>query len=273
MIPYITRRHQLTEQMQQNQQQMSQSLNMPSTNVLIPLKLAYINTNLTNLASSSSISNASVMSMVPAPGGAGLGSVDVVDSSSPSSSRFIEIYSPISQRNSSLFYDTAGGMMMMSQSYLTSSSSPPPSQSLSSSLSASPAAAHYNGVGSSANTAHAHMHTQSSAQRHLLLPAKNFSYFSLRFSDLSTAMYWLNRITTIVEKLSVQAIQETNQLFQMANKTHSFNLKHLGWLDEQVIANPLSTSMQQITQSLSFGNAQSNLNNLKVVECFYFNPS
>lgn len=172
------------------------------------------------------------------------------------SSRFIEIYSPISNQRNSL----CDAMMTstISQSYLTSSSSP---HSLSS-MSASPANQANNSTAASNGGFQQHQNHHRH-HRQPLLPAKYFNYYCLRFSDLSTAVYWLNRISALIEKLTVQAIQETNQLFQMVNKTHSFNLKYLGWLDEQVVANG-SATMQQFTQSLSFGNSQFNFSQLKV---------
>jgi len=98
----------------------------------------------------------------------------------------------------------------------------------------------------------------------------SLSYFCLKFADPQTAKIWLNKINTIIEKLTAIAIQETNQLFQMLNKTHNFHLKYLGWVNEQVlINNPSNIQMQQqlstnssISSSLSSNNAATT-NNIK----------
>ncbi len=63
------------------------------------------------------------------------------------------------------------------------------------------------------------------------------NYFSLRFADQQAAKYWLDKFYSIIQAQSVQLVNETNQVFQMLNKTHTIQLKHVGWLSEQIIVN------------------------------------
>lgn len=98
----------------------------------------------------------------------------------------------------------------------------------------------------------------------------SLSYFCLKFGDPQSAKLWLNKIYSIIEKLTTQAIQETNQLFQMLNKTHTFHLKYLGWVNEQVLINNMQqhsmSNNSSISSSLSSNNAATSnslANNLK----------
>ena len=100
--------------------------------------------------------------------------------------------------------------------------------------------------------------------------SKNSNYFSLKFIDQTTARSWISKLQLVIDKLSIQVIVETNQLFNMLNKTHSFQLKHLGWLSEQVISlpNQLSTA-----SSLSSSLSNNNNANLKHLPQFHSKPT
>ena len=78
--------------------------------------------------------------------------------------------------------------------------------------------------------------------------------FSIKFEDQVTARQWLYKLHGLIEKLSHQVVQETNQLFQMLNKTHSFHLKYVGWLCEQILA--LGGGVNQIPNSVSHQSQQ-----------------
>jgi hypothetical protein len=114
----------------------------------------------------------------------------------------------------------------------------------------------------------------NSAAASLNTKTNSLSYFCLKFGDPQSAKLWLNKIYSIVEKLTALAIQETNQLFQMLNKTHTFHLKYLGWVNEQVLINNMQQQQQNsmsnnssISSSLSSNNnaatGNSSANNLK----------
>lgn len=65
--------------------------------------------------------------------------------------------------------------------------------------------------------------------------SKSLSHITLRFSDSAQVQIWTSKIYSLMEKLNIQALQETNQLFHLINKTSSFHLKYLGWLNEHVL--------------------------------------
>lgn len=221
-MPYFARR----------QQQIEQQQHQSSNTILIPLKLAYINTNL----------HASV--------------------STDANSRFIEIYAPINQRNS--LCDTTVSYLTSSSPHSSLSGSPAILGGVNSSGSGSGSGG---GGGGMAQNGGTNGYASTTNQPGHFLIGKNFNYYNFKFgADLSTGMYWLNRINAIVEKLTMQAISETNQLFHMVNKTHSFSLKYLGWLDEQQLS---YGNNNQMSQSMSFG--QSNFNMLKVECKLYLN--
>ena len=84
------------------------------------------------------------------------------------------------------------------------------------------------------------------------------NYFSLRFADQQAAKYWLDKFYSIIQVQSVQLVNETNQIFQMLNKTHTIQLKHVGWLSEQIIVN---NSVMNQTNNLNIPTANNNNNN------------
>lgn len=66
-------------------------------------------------------------------------------------------------------------------------------------------------------------------------PNNQLNYFCFKFSDLKIAKLWLGKFYTIVISQNSHVIQEMNQMFQMLNRGNNIHLKHLGWLNEQVI--------------------------------------
>jgi hypothetical protein len=194
VMPYFARRQQLIELQQHSQLAQSQPLNT----VIIPLKLAYVNSNLSSSSSSCDGSNY----------------------------KFIEIFTPINQRNSC---DTT-----TSHSFLSNLTSSSPH----SSVSASPAVGTTNGGGG------------TSSQTHLL--SKNFNYVNFKFNEQSIALSWLNRVNSIIEKLATQAIQETNQLFHMVNKTHSFQLQQ----QPPILSSSFNQNHQLVYSNLSLLKSQ-----------------
>lgn len=81
------------------------------------------------------------------------------------------------------------------------------------------------------------------------------NYFSLRFIDQQAAKYWLDKFYGIIQIQNSHLVNETNQLFQMLNKTHCIQLKHVGWLSEQIIVN--SGVMNQTNVNNDFSAASS----------------
>ncbi len=80
------------------------------------------------------------------------------------------------------------------------------------------------------------------------------NHVCLRFSDQNTAINWLNKIYTIIEKLNIQSIRETNKLMQVMNsKVNNFCIKYMGWLNEQFLSNNNSASIN-LNGSLSASN-------------------
>lgn len=76
--------------------------------------------------------------------------------------------------------------------------------------------------------------------------------FSIRFDDIITTRQWLYKLYGLIDKLAYQAVNETNQLFQMLNKIHSFHLKYVGWLCEQVLPFGLQNNASQYSNLNQF---------------------
>jgi hypothetical protein len=105
---------------------------------------------------------------------------------------------------------------------------------------------------------------------------QNLTYFNIKFTDQQTAKSWLMKINSIIDRLNLNFIKETNQLFQLMNNSHtnsatasSNNNKHqylsliyLGWLNEKILINNQLNIMQLLTNQhqSSFNN---NINYLK----------
>ncbi len=87
------------------------------------------------------------------------------------------------------------------------------------------------------------------------------NYFSLRFNDQTAARYWLDRFYSIIQIQNSQLINETNQIFQMLNKIHTIQLKHVGWLSEQIIVNTINQTDLSAASSVSSSLSNNNNNN------------
>ena len=70
-----------------------------------------------------------------------------------------------------------------------------------------------------------------------LKETNQYNYFSLRFSDQQTAKQWLGKFYSIINNQNLQVVKEMNQMFQMANRINNITLRHLGWLNEQILVN------------------------------------
>jgi beta-syntrophin len=90
----------------------------------------------------------------------------------------------------------------------------------------------------------------------------NMTTFTLKFDEKLTAKIWLNKLKTVIDKLNLQIIKETNQLFVLMNKTHHFHLNYLGWLSEQIVDNQeeqqlIEQQQEQNHQNISSANSLS----------------
>lgn len=87
------------------------------------------------------------------------------------------------------------------------------------------------------------------------------NYFSLRFVDQQAARYWLDKFYSLIQIQNSQLVNETNQMFQMLNKTHTIQLKHVGWLSEQIIVNSSVLNQTDYSATSSISSSLSNNNN------------
>ena len=101
---------------------------------------------------------------------------------------------------------------------------------------------------------------------------QNLTYFNIKFTDQQTAKSWLMKINSIIDRLNLNFIKETNQLFQLMNNghtnsttssTHNGNSRHqylsliyLGWLNEKTVINNQFNISQLLTNQ-----HQSSINN------------
>ena len=65
--------------------------------------------------------------------------------------------------------------------------------------------------------------------------SNQYNYFSLKLSDQQTGKQWLGKFYTTINNQNLQVVKEMNQTFQMANRINPIALKHLGWLNEQIL--------------------------------------
>ena len=83
----------------------------------------------------------------------------------------------------------------------------------------------------------------------------NLSYFCIRFPDEQLGKCWVKKIHAINDQLAFQTIHEINELFNMMNKTHTFHLNYLSWLNEQIL-------VTNSTTNATVGKVNSNSNQL-----------
>jgi hypothetical protein len=97
---------------------------------------------------------------------------------------------------------------------------------------------------------------------------QNLTYFNIKFSDQQAAKSWLMKINAIIDRLNLNFIKETNQLFQLMNNCHTdsgtinnnkhqyLSLIYLGWLNEKKVINNQFNISQLLTNQ-----HQSSINN------------
>ena len=81
--------------------------------------------------------------------------------------------------------------------------------------------------------------------KHMLL---QHSYYCIKFRDAHIAQLWLSKINELVAKHNRQLMDETNEMFLVLKKSHSFHLKHLSWIKEKLLSEFHQTSLRQQQQ-------------------------